>query len=96
MPSVRASERACAPPAQASTRRPALLEPCGSPTRATMDSVRDTDGAQAALTQPNPENKLFVGGAPPGTDEDTLKKIFAEHGEVEEVFVMRGGSRSGQ
>jgi len=49
-----------------------------------------------SLAQPNPENKLFVGGAPPGTDEETLKKLFAEHGEVEEVFVMRGGSRSGQ
>ena len=48
------------------------------------------------LTQPNLENKLFVGGAPPGTDEDTLKRIFEEHGEVEEVFLMRGGSRSGQ
>ncbi len=35
-------------------------------------------------------------GAPPGTDEETLKNIFAEHGDVEEVFVMRGGSRSGQ
>ena len=71
----------------------------------------------AALSSPNPENKLFVGGAPPGTDEQTLQQvaiellhpktrtlpsgipraqIFAEHGEVEEVFVMRGGSRSGQ
>lgn len=49
-----------------------------------------------AMTTPNPENKLFVGGAPPGTDEETLKKIFSEHGEVEEVFLMRGGSRSGQ
>eukprot|EP00908_Phaeocystis_cordata_P001768 Transcript_11901.p1 GENE.Transcript_11901~~Transcript_11901.p1 ORF type:complete len:360 (-),score=42.81 Transcript_11901:101-1180(-) len=53
-------------------------------------------GPIPGLTQPNPENKLFVGGAPPGTDEETLKKIFEEHGEVEEVFLMRGGSRSGQ
>ena len=53
-------------------------------------------GHLPVLTQPNPENKLFVGGAPPGTDEDTLKNIFEEHGEVEEVFLMRGGSRSGQ
>merc|ERR1719201_3371652 len=52
--------------------------------------------ANVALSSPNPENKLFVGGAPPGTDENTLQQIFAEHGEVEEVFVMRGGSRSGQ
>ena len=52
-------------------------------------------GPIPGLTQPNPENKLFVGGAPPGTDEETLKKIFEEHGEVEEVFLMRGGSRSG-
>lgn len=27
---------------------------------------------------------------------DPPMQIFAEHGEVEEVFVMRGGSRSGQ
>jgi len=47
-------------------------------------------------TQNLAENKLFVGGAPPGCDEATLQAIFAEHGEVEEVFVMRGGSRSGQ
>ena len=26
----------------------------------------------------------------------SYEQIFAEHGEVEEVFVMRGGSRSGQ
>merc|ERR1719263_2059005 len=53
-------------------------------------------GHLPVLTQTNLENKLFVGGAPPGTDEDTLKRIFEEHGEVEEVFLMRGGSRSGQ
>ena len=52
--------------------------------------------AGGPVAQPNPENKLFVGGAPPGTDEETLKKIFEDHGEVEEVFLMRGGSRSGQ
>ena len=27
---------------------------------------------------------------------DPTSQLFAEHGEVEEVFVMRGGSRSGQ
>lgn len=54
------------------------------------------DAGPVSLASPNPENKLFVGGAPPGTDEQTLQQIFAEHGEVEEVFVMRGGSRSGQ
>ena len=32
--------------------------------------------AGGPVAQPNPENKLFVGGAPPGTDEETLKKIF--------------------
>jgi len=53
-------------------------------------------GGAQTLSQPNPENKLFIGGAPPGTDEEALRKIFSEHGEVEEVFVMRGGSRSGQ
>ena len=29
----------------------------------------------ATLTNPNPENKLFVGGAPPGTDEQTLQQV---------------------
>ena len=61
------------------------------PTRQDLDA-----NLGPALTQPNLENKLFVGGAPPGTDEDTLKRIFEEHGDVEEVFLMRGGSRSGQ
>ena len=28
-----------------------------------------------ALASPNPENKLFVGGAPPGTDENTLQQV---------------------
>jgi len=63
-----------------------------------MNGIRDLAGAGlgSVLAQPNPENKLFIGGAPPGTDEETLRRIFAVHGEVEEVFVMRGGSRSGQ
>ena len=61
------------------------------PTRQDLDA-----NLGSVLTQPNLENKLFVGGAPPGTDEDTLKRIFEEHGDVEEVFLMRGGSRSGQ
>ena len=29
------------------------------------------------LTSPNPENKLFVGGAPPGTDESVLQQVHA-------------------
>ena len=48
-----------------------------------------------AGSEPNAENKLFVGGCPPGSGEEDLRKIFEEHGEVEEVFIMRGGSRSG-
>lgn len=28
-----------------------------------------------SLASPNPENKLFVGGAPPGTDEQTLQQV---------------------
>jgi len=44
---------------------------------------------------PNPENKLFVGGCPPGSAEEDLRQIFEQHGTVEEVFIMRGGSRSG-
>jgi len=70
----------------------------GSP-QSMPSSCTETMSSQAPgqpLAQPNPENKLFIGGAPPGTDEETLKKLFSEHGEVEEVFVMRGGSRSGQ
>ena len=27
------------------------------------------------LATPNPENKLFVGGAPPGTDESVLQQV---------------------
>ena len=51
--------------------------------------------APTAHKPPRP-HAVFVGGAPPGTDEETLKSIFQEHGDVEEVFLMRGGSRSGQ
>ena len=51
--------------------------------------------APTAQKPPRP-HAVFVGGAPPGTDEETLKSIFQEHGDVEEVFLMRGGSRSGQ
>lgn len=46
-------------------------------------------------TEPNAENKLFVGGCPPGSSEEDLRQIFEKHGQVEEVFIMRGGSRSG-
>lgn len=46
-------------------------------------------------TEPNPDNKLFVGGCPPGSSEEELRQIFEKHGQVEEVFIMRGGSRSG-
>ena len=33
----------------------------------------------ATLSSPNPENKLFVGGAPPGTDENTLQQVPGLH-----------------
>ena len=33
--------------------------------------------ALPGLSSPNPENKLFVGGAPPGTDETTLQQVRA-------------------
>jgi len=46
-------------------------------------------------TEPNVEHKLFVGGCPPGSAEDDLRKIFEPYGTVEEIFIMRGGSRSG-
>jgi len=45
--------------------------------------------------EPNAENKLFVGGCPATSGEDELRALFEKHGQVEEVFVMRGGSRSG-
>lgn len=48
-----------------------------------------------AGSEPNAENKLFVGGCPPGSGEEDIRKVFEEHGDVEEVFIMRGGSRSG-
>lgn len=58
-----------------------------------------TSAASAAATQsstePNPENKLFVGGCPPSSAEEELRKVFEAYGTVEEVFIMRGGSRSG-
>lgn len=34
-------------------------------------------------------------GCPPGSGEEDLRALFEKHGRVEEVFVMRGGSRSG-
>ena len=50
------------------------------PAAAAAAPVQIAGGPVAAaggpVAQPNPENKLFVGGAPPGTDEETLKKIF--------------------
>uniref|UniRef100_A0A7S4EVQ7 RRM domain-containing protein n=2 Tax=Chrysotila carterae TaxID=13221 RepID=A0A7S4EVQ7_CHRCT len=45
--------------------------------------------------EPNVENKLFVGGCPPGSVEEELRKIFEPYGTIEEIFIMRGGSRSG-
>mmetsp|Transcript_18408 Transcript_18408/g.46232 ORF Transcript_18408/g.46232 Transcript_18408/m.46232 type:complete len:253 (+) Transcript_18408:79-837(+) len=51
--------------------------------------------AEVAPSEPNTDNKLFVGGCPPGSGEHDLRKVFEEHGEVEEIFIMRGGSRSG-
>ena len=33
------------------------------------------DDSLPGLSSPNPENKLFVGGAPPGTDENTLQQV---------------------
>mmetsp|Transcript_53669 Transcript_53669/g.138736 ORF Transcript_53669/g.138736 Transcript_53669/m.138736 type:complete len:256 (-) Transcript_53669:386-1153(-) len=49
----------------------------------------------AVGVEPNAENKLFVGGCPPGSNEQQLRELFGKHGVVEEVFVMKGGSRSG-
>jgi len=48
-----------------------------------------------AGAEPNDENKLFVGGCPPSSGEEELRKVFESYGVVEEVFIMRGGSRSG-
>jgi len=56
---------------------------------------RSPTKAEVLPSEPNTDNKLFVGGCPPGSGEDDLRKVFEEHGEVEEVFIMRGGSRSG-
>ena len=46
-----------------------------------------------ARTLVSPE--LDLAGCPPSSSEDDLRKLFEEHGKVEEVFIMRGGSRSG-
>jgi len=48
-----------------------------------------------AGAEPNAENKLFIGGCPPGSGEEELRKVFEAHGKIEEIFIMRGGSRSG-
>jgi len=61
----------------------------------TKEAVRAPSKVETATAEPNTENKLFVGGCPPGSGEEDLRKVFEEHGEVEEVFIMRGGSRSG-
>ncbi len=37
-------------------------------------SIGSLDGGMS-MSSPNPENKLFVGGAPPGTDEATLQQV---------------------
>jgi len=68
----------------------------GQTTEAAVASPgRSPAKAEVVPSEPNMENKLFVGGCPPGSGEDDLRKVFEEHGEVEEVFIMRGGSRSG-
>mmetsp|Transcript_53671 Transcript_53671/g.138750 ORF Transcript_53671/g.138750 Transcript_53671/m.138750 type:complete len:117 (-) Transcript_53671:849-1199(-) len=36
-----------------------------------------------------------LAGCPPGSNEQQLRELFGKHGVVEEVFVMKGGSRSG-
>ena len=35
------------------------------------------------------ENKLFVGNIEWGASEDDLKALFSEHGEVEEVVIIK-------
>jgi RNA recognition motif-containing protein len=35
------------------------------------------------------ENKLFVGNIEWGTSEDDLKALFSEHGDVEEVVIIK-------
>jgi len=57
--------------------------------------ARHRNAKMVAGMEPNAENKLFVGGCPATSGEDELRALFEKHGQVEEVFVMRGGSRSG-
>ena len=40
-----------------------------------MDPSNGALAGPVSLASPNPENKLFVGGAPPGTDEQTLQQV---------------------
>ena len=40
-----------------------------------MMQGQEQSGGPVSLASPNPENKLFVGGAPPGTDEQTLQQV---------------------
>jgi len=65
------------------------------PAAAAPASTPDGAAAAAPATEPNAENKLFVGGCPPSSSEEELRKVFDPHGTVEEIFIMRGGSRSG-
>ena len=40
-----------------------------------MQSLGD---GMPGLSSPNPENKLFIGGAPAGTDENTLQQVILQ------------------
>ena len=50
----------------------------------------------ATFVHKPPRRKIFVGGAPPNIDEQTLYRIFSSFGEIEDVYIMKGGARSGQ
>jgi len=61
--------------------------------------VRFADSAVSAVDrgQTNAENKLFVGGVPPGCGDKELRALFNTYGEVLDVYILASkGSQEGQ
>ena len=47
------------------------------------------DGMPILLQKDNTFTKLFVGGLPYGTTDDTLKAFFLQYGDIEEAVVIK-------
>ena len=47
--------------------------------------------------EPNPENKLFVGGVPVGCGDKELRSLFSNYGDVQDVYILASkSSQEGQ